>query len=71
MINIIKVGVAVGIFVSMCLSNDANALRCNGQIIDEGSSYEDVVNNCGVEDTYQVNNENADIKRVYIEQGRH
>lgn len=66
---ILKIGLAVGLFAGMCLMNDANALRCNGQIIDEGSSYHEVMKNCDSEFEYEVNNQNADIKKVYIEQG--
>lgn len=56
------------VVIILLFSSTAHALRCGNEIINEGSSEREVRQNCQIDDEYTVNNQNADIKKIYNEQ---
>lgn len=46
----------------------AYALRCGDKIISEGDSAYKISQHCDVEAAYRVQNDNADIQKVYMKQ---
>lgn len=56
-------------FMLLLLSHNALALRCGNDLVDEGDNIGKVMQSCDVDSVYQVNNNNADITKIYTKQG--
>lgn len=67
--NMILAGILV--FFGVTLAHEAYALRCGTVLVNESTPLYKVQQACGdsIEAEYQVHNDNADIKNVYIKEG--
>lgn len=60
--------IAIGIIL-LGISTGGFALRCGNQIVSEGDSEYKIRKMCSIEEEYIVNNEQADVKVLYIPNG--